>query len=118
MQDEQRDIVFAADLIDESPTRYDRLPLVRNDHQVVSVGEIHRLEQRVEPLLLDVQHSSDVAVRAYGFHMGTGQSGRLNLSVCDRVQVIANLKRSASDGSVGVRLLEMAARVIDDVPIK
>ena len=33
------------------------------------------------------------------------------------VQIIADLDRPAADAPVGVRLLEMPARVVDDVPV-
>ena len=34
-----------------------------------------------------------------------------------RVEIVADLDRPAADAAVGVRLLEMPARVIDDVPV-
>jgi hypothetical protein len=42
-----------------------------------------------------------------------GEDARL----LQRVQVIADLDRPTADTPVGVRLLEMTTRVVDDVPV-
>ena len=52
--------------------------------------------------------------------MSTFASGKLcrdDVRVLHRVQIIADFDRPAADAPIGVRLLEMTARVVDDVPI-
>src|SRR5262249_19058875 len=86
--------------------------------QVVPVGEVHRLEQRVEPLLLAKKHRTEASLRAGDLYTGAGKlSGDDTRPLSHCAKVILDLYSSAADAPVGVRLLEMAARVIDDVPI-
>ena len=40
-----------------------------------------------------------------------------DVRLLQRVQIIADLDRPAANSAIGVRLLEMTARVVDDIPI-
>ena len=56
VQHEQRKVIVAADVVDQLPRRGDGYALGRDDHQVITIGEVHRLEQRIESFLLAEQH--------------------------------------------------------------
>ena len=117
VQHEQRQVVVAADVVDQPPRRGDGHALGRDDHQVIAVGEVHRLEQRVEPFLLAEQDAAEIPGWADDVDARVGKVGGDDVRLLRRVQIIADLDRPAADAPVGVRLLEMPARVIDDVPI-
>ena len=63
VQHEQRQVVIAADGVDQPPRRSDGHALGRDDHQVIAVGEVHRLEQRAEPFLFAEQDGAEVPGR-------------------------------------------------------
>ena len=51
MQNKQRKAMFAADVVNQLPRRSDGYALGRDDHQIVTVREIHRLEKWIKTLL-------------------------------------------------------------------
>ena len=117
MQREQRQAVIAADGVDQPPRRGDRHALGRDDHQVIAVGEVHRLEQRAEPFLFAEQDARDAPGWTDDVDAGAGKVGGEDVRLLCRVEIVADLDRPAADAAVGVRLLEMPARVIDDIPV-
>ena len=44
MQNKEWKVMVAADVIDQSPRRGDRYAFGRDDHQIITVGEIYRFE--------------------------------------------------------------------------
>ena len=117
MQCEERNVMAAADVVDQLPRRGDRYTLGRDDHQVIAIGEVHRLEQWVESFFFAEQHAGDVARWPDDVDVGVGKLRRDDLRLLHLVQIIADLDRPASEAAVSMGLLEMTARVVDDIPI-
>ena len=66
VQHEERDVVLAAQLLDEPPAGGDAHALRRHDGEVVALAELHRLEQRHEAFLLDEQDGAVAMLRTEG----------------------------------------------------
>src|SRR5262245_34547111 len=107
----------AADVVDQLPRRGDGYALVRDDHQVIAIGEIHRSEQRAESLLLDVKYRAETAGRTDDVDARVGKLREDDARLLQRVQIIPDLDGPTANAPVGVRLHEMTTRVVDDVPI-
>ena len=86
----------AADVVDQLSRRGDGYALGRDDHQVIAVGEVHRFEQRIEPLLSAEQDSAE-AVWANDVDVRVGKLCRGYFRLLQRVQIIADLDRAAAD---------------------
>jgi hypothetical protein len=117
VQREQRQVVIAADAVDQPPRRSDRHALGRDDHQVIAVGEVHRLEQRTEPLLFAEQDGVEIPGGTDDIDARAGKVSGNDVRLLDRAQIIIDLDSPAADAAVGVWLFEMPARVIDDIPV-
>jgi hypothetical protein len=116
VQREQRQVELAADGVDQLSRRDDAHAFARNDHEVVSVGEVDRLEQRGEALFFAKQDSGDASARADDIDIGAGERGGENLRVPGRAQIVSDFKRAAADSPVGMGLFKAPPRIINDVP--
>src|SRR6266446_729986 len=115
VQGEQGD-VRAAYRLDQLPRSGDRHALRRDDHQVVSIGEVHGFEQRVESFLFAKQDRGDVPAWTDGLDVARLQVRLHDLGTAHGTDVVAHPDRPTPDRYVGVRLLEVSAGVVDDVP--
>src|SRR5262249_54177568 len=104
MQHKQRKTMAAADVIDQLPRRGDGYALGRDDHEVKTVGEVHRLEQRIEAFLFAKEYCADISDWTDDVDVRVGKPCRDDARSLHRLQVIADLNRPAADATVGVRL--------------
>src|SRR5262245_26957642 len=104
MQHKQRKAMAAANVVDQLPRGGDRYPLGRDDHQVKTVGEVHRLEQWVEAFLFAKEFSAEIPRWTDDVDVHVGKLCRDDAGLFNREQVIADLNRPAPDAPVGVRL--------------
>jgi hypothetical protein len=114
---EQRNLVVAADVVDQCTRRRNAETFVRHKHQVVAVGEIDRLEQRVEAFFFAVKDSGDISFRADYIDAGVGKMSAHDFRGLHRAQIVANFERADSDAATGVRFFEVAAYIVNNVPI-
>src|SRR6476660_6229232 len=97
MQREERNVLVAADVVDQLPRRGDRYTHGRDDHQVIAIREGHRLEQRVESFFFAEQYCAQVPGWTDDVDVGVGKLRRDDLRLLHLVQIIADLDRSAAD---------------------
>jgi hypothetical protein len=97
MQHKQRQVMIAADAVDQQPRRGDGYALVRDDHEVEPVDEVHRLEQRIEAFLLAVQHRAEISVRTDDVEVGVGKPRLDDARLLACVEIVADLDRPAAD---------------------
>lgn len=109
--------MVAADVVDQCTRRRNAETFVRHKHQVVAVGEIDRLEQRVEAFFFAVKDSGDISFRADYIDAGVGKMSAHDFRGLHRAQIVANFERADSDAATGVRFFEVAAYIVNNVPI-
>ena len=123
VQDQQRDVVVGAEFLDQLPRRGDRHALGRHDGDVEALGDLRRIEQRLEAFLLDEQDRAEAvaAARSSGTRRLSSICGMLvgSLGVGDLGEVVVcTCSVPSGTGLFAVRLEVGAARVIDDVPVE
>ena len=112
--------MLAAKLVHQLPRRSDGDALRRHDGEVEALGQLHRLEQRHEAFLLDEQDGAEAIARATGREGGLGQVEIhlvIRLVIAHGGEVAAHVQRPEPDRVIVVRLAEVAAIVIDHVPV-
>src|SRR2546427_6192025 len=83
----------------------------------MAIGEVDRLEQRVETFLFAIQDCAEATIWADDVDTRVAELGGDDARLFDRVQIVADLDGPAADSPVGMWLLEMTARVIDHIPV-
>ena len=66
--------MVTADVVDQLPRRGDGYTFGRDDHQVIAVGKVHRLEQWVEPFLFAEQYRAEIPIGTYYVDARVGDS--------------------------------------------
>src|SRR6266581_5457855 len=83
----------------------------------MSIGEVHRPEQRAKPLLLAELHRAESTSRSDDVDIRIRKIRRRYFRVSHRGHIIMNFNRSAADAAPSMWLFKMAPRVVDHVPV-
>ena len=117
VQQQERDVVLGAHIVDERPGRCHRHALGRHDGEIELVGDPGRLKHRVETFFLDKQHRAEIAARPEGVELRLAKRRVHEFGIVLACEVIPHLKRADAEALAVVRFGEMTARVVDDVPV-